>query len=443
MINFFLYVKISLKDIYYITNKIREVNFMTAEILCVGTELLLGDIVNTNAAFLAKELAALGINVFHQTVVGDNSKRLKTSLDEALDRCDLVVTTGGLGPTCDDLTKETAAEYFSLPMEENEEALQHIVEYFKKINRPMVESNRKQAMIPKGAEVLKNTCGTAPGIFIKKDNKLLALLPGPPREMETMFKQELSPRLQKLTGKTLVSKTVHIFNLGESFVESRLRDLMNSLKNPTLAPYAKEGEVQLRITALADTTDEGNKMIEPVLAQVKEIIGEENIYGIDVGNLQTALVRSLAEKGLKIAVAESITGGLVAKRITEVSGSSAVFECGICSYSNKIKAQLLGVSEDTLAEYSEYSPETAAEMAKGVRKISGADIAVATTGIAGPNGGSEEKPVGLVYVAVDSENYNKVIKLNLSKGLDEERELIRYLASSHALYLALTAIEKL
>ena len=416
---------------------------MKAEILCVGTELLLGDIVNTNAVYLAKELAKLGINVYHQAVVGDNPDRLKASLKEALSRCDLVITTGGLGPTCDDLTKETAAEVLGLPMEENAEELQHIKEYFKKINRTMTDNNRKQALIPKGAVILKNGFGTAPGILAENNGKFLALLPGPPREMRPMFDNELAPILKKYTGKTLVSRTIHIFNVGESSVESKLKDLMNSLENPTLAPYAKDGEVLLRVTAAAESTEKGYEMIEPVIEKVREIIGNEYIYGIDVGNLQTALVKALHEKNLKIATAESITGGLVSKRITEVSGSSEVFECGICSYSNNIKHSVLGVSQETLDTFTEYSAETALEMAKGVRRISGADIGISTTGIAGPNGGTDEKPVGLVYVAVDSDNYSDVKKLLLSRGFSEERELIRYLASSHALYLGLTATKRL
>ncbi len=415
---------------------------MKAEILCVGTELLLGDIVNTNAVYLAKELAKLGINVYHQAVVGDNPERLKASLKEALSRCDLVITTGGLGPTCDDLTKETAAEVLGLPMEENAEELQHIKEYFKKINRTMTDNNRKQALIPKGAVILKNGFGTAPGILAENNGKFLALLPGPPREMRPMFDNELAPILKKYTGKTLVSRTIHIFNVGESAVESKLKDLMNSLENPTLAPYAKDGEVLLRVTASAESTEKGYEMIEPVIEKVRKIIGNEYIYGIDVGNLQTALVKALHEKNLKIATAESITGGLVSKRITEVSGSSEVFECGVCSYSNNIKHSVLGVSQETLDTFTEYSAETALEMAKGVRRISGADIGISTTGIAGPNGGTDEKPVGLVYVAVDSDNYSDVKKLLLSRGFSEERELIRHLASSHALYMGLTAAKK-
>lgn len=416
---------------------------MTAEILCVGTEILLGDIVNTNAAYISKRLAALGINVFHQSVVGDNPKRLAESLREALARCNIVITTGGLGPTCDDLTKETAAQVMGLPMVENTVELGRITEYFRMLDRPMTENNKKQALVPSGAAVLKNNYGTAPGILIEKDGKILALLPGPPREMCPMLDNELMPVLEKYSEKTFVSRTVHIFNVGESAVESKLHDLMNSLENPTLAPYAKDGEVLLRVTAAAESAEKGYEMIEPIIAKVRKAIGDENIYGVDVENLQTALVRLLREKNLKVATAESVTGGLVSKRITEVSGASEVFECGVCSYSNSIKNKLLGVSRETLDRFTEYSPETAMEMAKGIREISGADIGVATTGIAGPNGGSAENPVGLVYVAVDSDNYSEVKKLLLSRGYAEEREFIRYIASSHALYMLLKATESL
>lgn len=415
---------------------------MKAEILCVGTELLLGDIVNTNAAFLSRELARLGINVYHQTVVGDNSDRLKKSLKEALENNDIVITSGGLGPTYDDLTKETAAELLGLELKFDESSMNHIEEYFKNINRQMTPSIKKQAYIPDGAMAIKNDCGTAPGIYIEKDGKILVLLPGPPREIEPMFLNYISPLLQKFTGNTMFSRTVHIFDIGESRVETMLKDMMTTLTNPTVAPYAKDGEVLLRITAAAENKEKAEKMINPVIKQIKSVIGSENIYGIDTGNLQTALVHKLKEKHLKIATAESITGGLISKRITEVSGSSSVFECGVCSYSNRIKHGVLGVSSETLEKYTEYSPQTAVEMADGVRRLSGADIGVSTTGLAGPDGGTDEKPVGLVYIGISTADYSFAKELHLSRGFPDERELIRYLASSHALYLALKCVDE-
>lgn len=415
---------------------------MNAEILCVGTELLLGDIVNTNAAFLSRELAGLGINVYHQSVVGDNSDRLKNCLKEALENNDIVITSGGLGPTYDDLTKETAAELMGLELKFDEKSMKNIKNYFAKINRTMTPSIKKQAYIPEGAIALKNDCGTAPGIFIEKNGKVLVMLPGPPREIEPMFINYVSPLLRKFTGKTMFSRTVHIFNMGESAVETKLRDIMTSLKNPTLAPYAKDGEVLLRITASSDSKENAENMIAPVLADIERIIGRDNIYGIDTGNLQNVLVAKLKEKHLKIATAESLTGGLVSKRITEVSGASEIFECGVCSYSNRIKHKILGVSEETLEKYSEYSKECAMEMADGVRKLSGADIGISTTGVAGPSGGTDENPVGSVYVGISAKNYCSAEKLHLSRGFSDERELIRYLASSHALYLAMKCVDE-
>lgn len=407
---------------------------MKAEIVCVGTELLLGDIVNTNAAYLAKELAAAGIDVYHQSVIGDNPQRLEAELTGALSRCDLVITTGGLGPTYDDLTKETAARLFHREMELNLPSLERIEAFFRKIDRPMTENNRKQAMIPRGARVLPNDNGTAPGILLEEDGRTLVLLPGPPREMQPMFQKEVLPYLCERSGSVLVSRNVHIFGMGESQVEDILRPMMERLTNPTVAPYAKEGEVLLRVTAKAKDRAEALARIDPVIADIRKALGPV-IYGIDVGSLQAAAVQALAARGLTAATAESCTGGLVSKRITEVPGASRVFGCGVCSYANEIKEGVLGVSAGTLERFGAVSEQTAREMARGVRRLSGADIGVATTGIAGPDGGTPEKPVGLCYVAVDSEEFSRVLELRLSRGQPRERELIRYLASSHALDL--------
>lgn len=416
---------------------------MKAEIICVGTELLLGDIINTNAQFLAKELAALGVNVYRQSVVGDNSERLLEELRKAFEMCDTVITTGGLGPTYDDLTKETAASYFGLELQYNKEALKSIENYFQKTGRTVTEAIRKQALVPKGALCLKNHYGTAPGIIISQNEKTMILLPGPPREMQPMFWENIPKYFADLTKQVIISKTVHIFGLGEATVEEQLRDFMTSHTNPTLAPYAKDGEVQLRITCRADTKEEAEKEMFPVLEHIQKKIGEKYIYGVDVQNLQTALVRLLQKKHLTIATAESITGGWISKRITEVSGASSVFSCGVCSYSNNIKNRILNVQSETLENYTEYSEQTALEMARGVRLLSGADIGISTTGIAGPSGGSDKKPVGLVYVAVDGENYREVKEFHLSRNRNNEREYIRYLASSNALYMALRLCEKL
>ena len=416
---------------------------MNCEILCVGTELLLGDIINTNAAFLSKELAALGINVFRQTTVGDNAERLKKCLKDALDNNDMVITSGGLGPTYDDLTKETAAALFGTDLVLDEASLTHIEHFFSKTGRKLTDSIKKQAYLPKGAQALPNDCGTAPGIFLEKNGKVLIMLPGPPKELETMFLAYAVPKLSGLTGRTSVSHTLHIFGIGESTAENMLKKMMTEMTNPTVAPYAKTGQVEVRVTAFADSTEQAEDMTRPVINEIIRIIGREYVYGMDIGGLQEALVRRLEKAGLKIATAESLTGGMISKMITEVSGASGVIECGVCSYSNRIKHEILGVSEETLESYTEYSPQTAEEMAEGVRKLSGADIGISTTGIAGPGGGTDEKPVGLVYVGVSSRMGTFSKKLDLSRGLKNERELIRELASLHALSLALKETEKI
>lgn len=417
----------------------------SAEILCIGTELLMGDIINTNAAYLAKELAGLGINLYHQSVVGDNPERLRQSLQLALKRADIVITTGGLGPTYDDLSKETIAACFGRKLVMDEDSLTRIQAHFLRLGREMTDNNKKQAMMPQGCVIFQNENGTAPGCAIEGNGKLegktAIMLPGPPREMKPMFEQQVKPYLLKDSDTRLVSRTMHFFGIGESMLEDRLRSLMEKSLNPTVAPYAKTGEVQLRVTARVKDGEDPNALLEPVMEQIRQTVGEF-LYGVDVGDLQTAVVRLLTEKERKVAVAESCTGGYLAKRITDVSGSSKVFECGICSYSNRIKHQLLGVSERTLEEYGAISEQTATEMASGVRKLSGADIGISVTGNAGPTA-DEGKEVGLVYIGVDSPKLTQVFTLHVNRRDQDARETIRYLASSHALSLILKAAERL
>lgn len=417
----------------------------SAEILCIGTELLMGDIINTNAAYLAKELAGLGINLYHQSVVGDNPERLRQSLQLALKRADIVITTGGLGPTYDDLSKEIIAACFGRKLVMDEDSLTRIQAHFLRLGREMTDNNKKQAMMPQGCVIFQNENGTAPGCAIEGNGKLegktAIMLPGPPREMKPMFEQQVKPYLLKDSDTRLVSHTMHFFGIGESMLEDRLRSLMEKSLNPTVAPYAKTGEVQLRVTARVKNGEDPNALLEPVMEQIRQMVGEF-LYGVDVGDLQTAAVRLLTEKGLKVAVAESCTGGYLAKRITDVSGSSKVFECGICSYSNRIKHQLLGVSERTLEEYGAISEQTATEMASGVRKLSEADIGISVTGNAGPTA-DEGKEVGLVYIGVDSPKLTQVFTLHVNRRDQDARETIRYLASSHALSLILKAAERL
>ncbi len=406
----------------------------SAEILAIGTELLMGNVVNTNATYIAKGLADNGINVFHQAVVGDNPKRLEESLRLAFSRSDIVITTGGLGPTYDDLTKETIAAFFGKKLVMDEESLSLIENFFKKLGREMSENNKKQAMMPEGCTIFPNPNGTAPGCAIEKDGKIAFMLPGPPREMRPMFDNYVIPYLLKDSDTVLASRMIHLFGIGESMLEHKLHDVMVNSSNPTLAPYAKSGEVQLRVTARVDRDEDPEPILQPMIEKVKEVAGEF-IYGIDIGDLQTAAVQLLKEKGLHAATAESCTGGYISKRITEVDGASAVFDCGVCSYANEIKEKVLGVSHETLVKYGAVSEQCAKEMAAGIRKLSGAEIGVSTTGIAGPGGGTDEKPVGLVYVAVDSDNYSEVLKLNVPSRSDDAREYIRYIASSNALYL--------
>ena len=415
----------------------------SAEILCIGTEILMGDIVNTNAAYLAKELAGLGINVYHQSVVGDNPQRLQESLRLAFSRADLVITTGGLGPTYDDLSKETIARYFGRELVMDPESLHAIECHFLRLNRVMTDNNKKQAMMPERCTIFANYNGTAPGCAIEgegeQQGKTAIMLPGPPREMKPMFEEGVKPFLLKDSDTRLVSHTMHFFGIGESMLENILRDLMETSLNPTVAPYAKTGEVQLRVTARVKNGEDPEQLLQPVMNQIQEKVGEF-LYGIDVGNLQTAVVRALKEKKLQVALAESCTGGYVAKRITDVSGASEVFECGICSYSNRIKQELLGVREETLRDFGAVSEETAREMAAGIRRVSGAPIGVSVTGNAGPEP-SEGKEVGLVYIGVDSDNFRKVFTLNVNRKDQDARETIRYLASSHALSLILKAVQ--
>lgn len=372
---------------------------MRCELLSVGTEILFGDIVNTNAQFLAKELASMGIDIYYQSVVGDNKERMLQAFKEGLNRSDMIITTGGLGPTKDDMTKELACEYFGYKCELHEESLESIKEYFRRMGREFVESNEKQAYFPKEAIILKNNAGTAPGAIIKKDDKTIIVLPGPPSEMKRMFNESVRPYLEKLTGYTIVSEVVRIHGVGESKVEELVQDLIDNGKNPTVAPYAKEGEVTLRVTAKAKTKEEGEKLIDPVLTEIKNRLGD-SIYNIGEEGLNLTVAKLLVDKKLTIGTSESCTGGLLGAGLIDYPGISSSFLEGAITYSNEAKIKTLGVKEETLEKFGAVSEETAREMAEGIRKRCGADIGVSTTGIAGPDGGTDDKPVGLVYIGL-------------------------------------------
>lgn len=413
---------------------------MKAEILCVGTELLLGDVINTNAAFLSRELAALGIDTYYHTVVGDNPQRLREQLERCFSRSDMVVMTGGLGPTYDDLTKETVAEYFSLPMVMDEHSLERIRDFFNslKTTRVMTPNNEKQAMIPKGAVVFDNDNGTAPGIAVTAKGKTAILLPGPPKEVMPMFRDAVVPFLHELTGKVFVSHKINLFGIGESAAEAMLIDIMKDSSNPTLATYVGEAELYVRITAAGTDKTSAEELIAPYKEKVVKRL-QQYIYAFDSPNIQTELVKRLWEKHLTIATAESITGGLISKRITDIPGSSEVFGMGVCTYSNEAKMQLLKVKKDTLSSVGAVSEQTALEMARGLFTLSGADVCVSVTGIAGPGGGTPEKPVGLVYVCAKYKEDERCVKLELGTKR-RDRASVRSLTAAHAFKLVLDMI---
>ena len=409
---------------------------MRVELVSVGTELLLGDIVNTNTAYLSKELAALGFGVFRQTTVGDNRERLIKTLESAFLENDTVIITGGLGPTDDDITKECAAEYFGREFYFHEYSWVKILERLTRSGRNIItENNKKQAMIPEGAIVLENYCGTAPGIIIEENNKRIILLPGPPREMRDMFEKSVKPYLEKFSSKQFISKYVRFYGIGESLLETKIKDIMDNQTNPTLALYAKTGEVLLRITVSGDDKAECEDLIRKQLDEIEKRVGEY-IYLVgdeDISSTQTEMntvvANLLIENKFTISIAESLTGGKISSMLVEKSGISEALLEGVVCYSNKSKINTLGVREETLEKFGAVSEEVAKEMVLGVAKRLGADFAVATTGIAGPNSDGSGKPVGLVYIGIYAQGEISV-KECLFTG---DRELIRYRTSVEAL----------
>ena len=501
---------------------------MNAEILCVGTEILLGDITNTNATYISQKLAEKGINVFHHTVVGDNPARLEEALSIAIRRSDMVITTGGLGPTYDDLTKEIIAAHFGKKLRLHKASYEEITGYFGRgPSKRMTSNNLKQAVLPEDSLVMPNHNGTAPGVIIEAKNadipehaslgdvetvvaaainagytendgiryvkdvleqrkssgtggvsgseipeKIAILLPGPPREMRAMWEESVDPYLDRLSEDTIVSHSIKLFGIGESAMESMLHEYLLEHTNPTAAPYAKDGECLLRVTAKAHTKAEAETMLAPVVGELCEKL-DKYVYGVDVPDIQTALVHTLKERGLTISAAESFTGGLIAKRITDVSGASSVIAYSAVTYANAAKHKYLGVHEEILDTYGAVSWQTAKQMAEGIRRVSGADIGVATTGVAGPDP-SEGKEVGTCFVAVcypdpavgqaaEAARYDPaddiavsqiwprtdepqvfrqegsitvVQQLHLGRGRVDDRELIRFIGASHALNMA-------
>lgn len=410
---------------------------MVVELVSVGTELLLGNIVNTNTQFLAEKCALLGLSMYHQVVVGDNRDRLAEVIRTALDRSDIVILTGGLGPTEDDLTKEVCAEVMGFPLVEDAHTRARIVEYFRNsIYKEIPENNWKQTIVPEGALVLDNDNGTAPGLILEKDSKAAILLPGPPAELYPLFMKKVCPYLQKLQPEVIRSQMIKICGMGESQVEDKILDLIDRQTNPTIATYAKTGEVHLRVTAKAKDEDEAKKLLKPVVKEIKNRFGDY-VYSTKEGEtLEMAVVRLLEKYDLTVTTAESCTGGLLAGRIVNVPGASEVFREGFITYSNKAKRKILDVSKSTLKKYGAVSAQVAKEMATGGVFATDADACVAVTGVAGPDGGTDEKPVGLVYIAtymkdsVSVEHYQfkgdraKVREQSVVKALDLLRRSI-------------------
>lgn len=379
--------------------KITGGNRVKAELVFVGTELLLGEILNTNAQFLSQQLALLGIDLHYQHVVGDNVDRLAGVLRQALSRCDIVITSGGLGPTMDDLTREVAAEVTGHPLQLDPRLQAELAAWFAQRGRAMAENNLRQAMVPEGATVLDNDRGTAPGLVIPAgEGKEIIVLPGPPVELRPMFQQQVVPHLTRRMGLrpvSMVSRTLRFVDIGESTLEDKLKDLIAQQADPSIAPYAKLAEVHLRLATKAADPDEGLARIAPVEAEIRRRLGP-HIYGTDETSLEAAVGQLLRDRSLKLTAAESCTGGLIAKRVTDVAGSSDYFSFGFTTYSNEAKMKMLGVPADLLAANGAVSEPVARAMAAGALAEAGADIAVAVSGVAGPGGGTPEKPVGTV-----------------------------------------------
>lgn len=398
------------------------------ELIAVGTELLLGNIVNLDAQILSQGLSALGLNVYYHTVVGDNPQRVRDVVETAKKRADIIITTGGLGPTCDDLTKVVLAEAFGKKLVHDEDTMVRIRAYFEKINalHRMTPNNAQQALLPEGCTIFTNDWGTAPGCgFFAEDTHVL-MLPGPPSECKAMFEHRAKPYLENLSEGMIVSHTLKFFAMGESQLEHELREQMNVMTNPTLAPYAKIGEVELRVTAKAPTAEEAEVLLAPEIEKLKAQFGGK-IYGVDVNSLEEVASRLLKEKGLTLALAESCTGGYVGKRITDVAGASAVFLGSVVCYALSVKEKLLGVSKDLLEEKGAVSSEVAVAMAEGVRQALGSDIGMSITGLAGPDSDASNLPVGTVFVAFSTEKETHVRQLKLG----DSRERIRLLAGHH------------
>ena len=401
---------------------------MKAEIIAVGTELLMGEILNSNSRDIARELYNLGIDVYHQSVVGDNLNRISKELETAFERADLVITTGGLGPTRDDLTKEAAAHFLKRDMILDEESIKHLEDFFGSRGLPLNEGNKRQAYFPEGAKIIPNENGTAPACIIEFDEKVLVILPGPPREVIPLMEKYIIPYLEKRTGKVFISDIINISGIGEGHMEEKIMDIIEAQENPTVAPYAKEHGLTLRVTASASTEQEARLLLEPVVKKICDRLGMD-VYAIGDTTLEAVVASLLIEQNLSISVAESCSGGLLAGRLINYPGISKVFKEGFITYSNESKINTLGVDSKILSKYGAVSEEVAKQMAKGAADRAKSDVALSITGIAGPDGGTDEKPVGLVYIGLYLLGEVKVMKMD-SWG---SRDNVRRRAVSQAL----------
>lgn len=399
---------------------------MKTAILSVGTEILFGQIVNTNTVYLSQQMNMLGFDVMYHYTVGDNPKRVEEMIDLAFQDCDLILTTGGLGPTQDDLTKEVACKALDDTLVMMDDVLEEITKYFKTLGREMTENNKKQAIMPSRATVFHNDAGTAPGFALEKDGKYIICMPGPPREMKRMFQKSVVPFLQSMIDGALYYRQIRFFGIGESMLETQLLDLIDNQTDPTLATYAKEGECSLRIASKRATEEEAEHAVDEMLEMVKERVGHY-IYSCDDEELAQVVADRLMEQGLTLSSAESCTGGMFASTMTDIPGISQCFDRGLVTYSNQAKMEELSVSAGTLEKFGAVSEETALEMVEGLKRVSGSDVCISVTGIAGPGGGSEEKPVGLVYIGFsygDKKICKKIQMRNVNRSWNRHYTLL-------------------
>ncbi|MEG0327602.1 MAG: competence/damage-inducible protein A [Erysipelothrix sp.] len=405
---------------------------MKSEIICIGTELLMGQTLNTNVQFLSQKLAELGMDCYYQSVVGDNSQRLNNALSLALSRSELIITTGGLGPTFDDMTKSIMSEVSGIPLVYHQDSLDKIVRSYTDRNLEMTENNKKQALVIEGSHVFKNETGSAPGFAFKCRHCLVVVLPGPPKEMQPMVNHEVAPYLEQFMDARLVSDYLYLFGIGESSVEASLSDEILHSSNPSVAPYASVDHVVLRVTSKAKTLKEAQALNDPMVTLLSNQF-KNHLYSINQPNMAQVLVDCLIDKSLTIATAESLTGGKISDLITSVDGSSKVFKFGACTYDSAFKESLLSVSHDEISNNTPVTAEVAKQMAIGIQKYAQTDIGIGITGVAGPTTYREDKPVGLVYIAVAIKNNVTVKEYHLSRNLKNERQSIKKLAALHAL----------